>query len=176
MSGEETARKFFSSYQNHDFRSMQSCLDENVHFSDFAFDIKGHRVFAMWHLFCSETDRRPPVDVPLFEIIDASGDFLRARYRVSYLFGESKRMVDYEIEAHLRLNNDRIIEHTDISDIKKWASMAFPGPTYLIAHTAPFRKRVRKQAMDRLNDFMGDEAYRAYLHSNLLQQKLPVSS
>src|SRR5919202_5003259 len=123
MLSEETATKFFSSYQNHDFRGMQSCLDENIHFQDFAFDIKGHRVFAMWHLFCSETDSRPPVDVPHFEIINASSDFLKAKYRVRYLFGESKKPVDYEIEAHLLLEDGKISEHRDISDIREWARM-----------------------------------------------------
>ncbi len=47
MSNEDTVRRFFSCYKTHDFEGMQSCLDENVKFSDFAFDIQGKEVRAM---------------------------------------------------------------------------------------------------------------------------------
>jgi hypothetical protein len=61
MLNEEVVRKFFNCYQIHDRLGMQSCLDENVTFSDFGFDlIRGKQVQAMWHWFCMGWDGKEP--------------------------------------------------------------------------------------------------------------------
>jgi hypothetical protein len=47
MTNEDIVRKFFSCYQAHDYLGMQNCLDENVKFSDFAFDLQSKQVKAI---------------------------------------------------------------------------------------------------------------------------------
>lgn len=57
MLNEDVVSNFLACYQKHDFVGMQSCLDENVAFSDYVFDIKGKEVKAMWHWFCTRTPK-----------------------------------------------------------------------------------------------------------------------
>jgi hypothetical protein len=94
MLNEDVVNNFLTHYQNHKFEGMHDCLDENVTFSDFAFDIQGKEVRAMWHWFCVGYLPRPkPVDVPEFEILRSEGDVVFTKYRVSYLYGEKQRPV-----------------------------------------------------------------------------------
>src|SRR5579862_7614197 len=48
---EQLIHKFYSAFQQGDFRTMQNCYETNVVFSDNAFPgLKGKEVLAMWHM------------------------------------------------------------------------------------------------------------------------------
>lgn len=75
MSNTEIVEKFLTSYQNDDYHGMQSYLDEKVQFSDYAFDIHGGKVRALWHWFnINYSPRKQPINVPEFDIIEAKRD------------------------------------------------------------------------------------------------------
>jgi hypothetical protein len=157
MSNEDTVRKFFLCYQAHDFKGMQSCLDENVKFSDFAYEIEGINVKAMWHWFCVPFgSRKEPVDVPKFEIIKSDIDIVLAKYRVKYRYGEKQKPVDYFINAHFKLQNDKILEQKDtfgsISQFE-FAEKALGFPFQFLALTPLLRWIVKNEAAKKLNHF-----------------------
>lgn len=162
MSNQEIVKTFLSCYQNHDFTGMQGCLDYNVHFSDFAFDIHGKEVWAMWHWFCipNPPARPSPIEVPEFDILSFDNDVVLAKYRVIYLNGTSP--VDYFIDAHFRVPDGKIVEQTDsfgnISELE-FAKMAFGLPNTLAALPPTFRSDVGKQADEKLKGFMQNHGY-----------------
>lgn len=158
MSNEDVVRTFFSCYQSHDFKGMNSCLDENVKFSDFAFDIQGNQVRAMWHWFCIPFLRREEsVDVTTFEILHAEGDVVEASYRVSYLYGDKQRPVIYSIKTSFVIQNDQIVQQTDhfgnISEYE-FAKMALGFPFQFLAFTPLLRNIIQPKAIKRLKEFM----------------------
>ncbi len=158
MSNEDVVRKFFSCYQSHDFKGMNSCLDEHVKFSDFAFDIQGNQVRAMWHWFCIPfLLREEPVDVTTFEILHAEGDVVEASYRVSYLYGDKQKPVIYFIKTSFVIQNDKIVQQTDefgnISEYE-FAKMALGLPFQFLAFTPLLRDIVQPKAIKKLNEFM----------------------
>lgn len=163
MSSEDIVKKFFFCYKAHDYGGMQSCLDENVKFSDFAFDIRGKQVRAMWHWFCvPHPPRKKPVYVPEFEVVKANSDAVLAKYRVSYLYGDKQRPVDYFTEAHFKFQDDKIVEQKDtFSSISQFefAEMAFGFPLQLLALTPLLRIVVKKKAAEKLEQFMKDHGY-----------------
>jgi limonene-1,2-epoxide hydrolase len=164
MSNEDVVKKFFSCYQQHDFKGMHSCLDENIKFSDFAYDIQGDQVKAMWHLFCiSYLPRKKPVDIPEFKIIEIAGNTVLAKYRVSYLYGEKERPVDYWIEAYFKIKDNKICEQQDEFDSVStfgFVEMALGFPYQLIA-IKPLdqilRVLINKKVMKKLNKFMEEQ-------------------
>lgn len=163
MLNEDIVNNFLTRYQKHDFGGMHDCLDKNVTFSDFAFDIQGKEVRAMWHWFCvTYLERKKPIDVPEFEIIQSEGDIVLAKYRVSYLYGEKQRPVDYFINSHFRLTNGKIVDQKDtfgsISQFE-FAEMAFGFPLQLLALTPLLHIVVRKKAAEKLSQFMKDYGY-----------------
>jgi hypothetical protein len=157
-------QKFFSCYQNHDFQGMHHCLAENIKFSDFAYDIQGVQVKAMWHLFCiSYLTRTNPVNVPEFEIGQATEDTVSAKYRVSYVYED--KPVDYFIEADFKIQDNKIVEQKDkfgsISTFE-FIKMAFGFPLQLLA-VEPLDRLLRvlinKKVMEKLDRFMKDNGY-----------------
>lgn len=158
MSNHQVVDKFLSCYQKHNYEGMQSCLGGDVRFSDFAFDIHGKDVMAMWHWFCTQyPPREQPIAVPEFKILEESGDEVLAKYRVSYSYGESQRPVDYFIKSRFTLKNDKIVEqHDDFFNISEFefAKMAFGLPVQLLALTPLLRIVVRREAEKKLGQFV----------------------
>jgi hypothetical protein len=150
VSNQQIVEKFLSCYQQHDYEGMQSCLDDGVIFSDFAFDIHGKEVISMWHWFCIKyPPREQPIDVPEFTVLEETGDTILAKYRVKYLYGEDHRPVDYFIRARFTLKNDRIIEqHDEFFSISEYefAKMAFGFPEALLGLTPASDNRKEKNA------------------------------
>lgn len=163
MSNKEIVEGFLGSYQKHDFPAMHNTLHPDVTFSDFAFDISGREVQAMWHWFCVPYGpRKEPVEVPEFELLKSDNESVLAKYRVRYLYGEKQRPVDYFIDARFKFRNDKIVEQRDtFSNISEYefAKMAFGFPLALLAPTPILRASVRKKAGEKLRQFMDANGY-----------------
>jgi hypothetical protein len=163
MLNEDIVKRFLTCYRDHDFRGMHNCLDENVIFSDFVFDIQGNEVRAMWHWFCvPHLERKKPIEVPEFEIAKSEGGVVLAKYRVSYLYGDKQRPVDYFINAYFRLQNGKIVDQKDVfgSILQfEFAEMAFGFPLQLLALTPLLRIVVKKKATEKLRQFMNNHGY-----------------
>jgi hypothetical protein len=162
---QEIVEKFLICYQNHDFNGMHDYLDSSVIFSDFAFDkIQDKEVRAMWHWFCIPySPRKDPVNVPECKVIKAEDGTVKAEYRVSYLYGDEQRPVDYWIKSSFRVKDNKIIEQRDtfrsFLQFVKFTGMAFGFPGLVVAWTPLLRKTVRKKAAEKLNKFMHEHAY-----------------
>jgi len=163
MLNEDIVKEFLTCYQNHDFLGMHNCLDENVKFSDFACDIQGTKVRAMWHWFCVPyKERKDPVDVPNFEITSSEGDLVSAEYRVSYFFGAKKRHINYVIKSQFRIQNSKVIEQKDLfGSISPYqlAQMLLGFTGQLLGFTPLFRMIVKKKFAKTLSQFMKDFGY-----------------
>jgi hypothetical protein len=158
MSNEDIVKKFLTCYQAHNFRGMHNCLDENVTFSDFAFNIQGEEVKAMWHWFCMPYGKREkPIEIPEFAIVKSEDNSVQAKYRVKYFYGDKQKPVDYFIKSDFRLNNEKIIDQQDnFDDISEYqfAQQAFGFPLQLLAFTPLLRILVKKEATKKLKQFM----------------------
>jgi len=165
MSNENIVKEFLTCYQKHDFLGMHNCLDENVKFSDFACDIQGSEVRAMWHWFCVPySNREHAVDVPWFKIDSnlSKGDIVLAKYRVKYFYSDNKRLVDYDIETQFKIQNSKIIEQKDSFDsisTFQFAQMLLGFPGQLLGFTPLFRMIVKKKFSETLSQFMQDSGY-----------------
>lgn len=159
MSNTQTVERFFRSYLKHDFHGMHACLDDAVHFSDYAFDdIQGAQVRAMWQWFCT---RIPPIDMRGYKVLREEGDKVFARYRVQYLYRADEeaepRPVDYVIGSTFTLAGGKIIDQKDwfyaISEFQ-FAKMLVGLPKALLAYTPLFKRGVRKRMAAKLAEFM----------------------
>jgi hypothetical protein len=156
MLNEQLVRDFFLAYQQHSYPRMHALLSREVHFSDFAFDIEGHRVFAMWQWFCLPDKNRAPVSVPWFGDIGADGDGITARYRVAYTYGAARRPVDYEIRSRFLIRDQLIIDHHDEGDIRAWSRQAIGELPSRFSRTPLFNWFIRHQAQKKLDAFIAN--------------------
>ncbi|CAG1021764.1 hypothetical protein DOJK_01225 [Patescibacteria group bacterium] len=150
----EIANRFFGHYASAvtdseaAYKGMHQYLDDNVTFSDMAYDIKGKQVFAMWHWFCIK-----PVRV-IFDPAKTKevDDVVILTYRAQYLLED--KPIDYEITAHLTIKDSKIIHHKDEADMMEWAKQAKGTFVAMIAWTPFFKKELRHTAKERLDAFI----------------------
>lgn len=176
MSNIKIANKFFNCYASaaqarteadkvKAYQGMHQFLDENVTFSDMAYDnIKGKQVFAMWQWFCTKKPEPVKVTFDPFETREEDGVVILV-YRAQYIFGYDEqdsskgKPIDYEITANLTINDGKIIHHKDEADIKEWTRQAMGSLAATIAWTLPFKLALRCKAKKLLNDFMKANKY-----------------
>lgn len=144
MPNSEVIEEFLACYQKHDAPGMLGHLDDRVRFSDYAFDIRGEEVKAMWQWFCVPFgSRQAPIEVLGFGVSEQAGDSVKAWYKIRYLNGLGRRPVEYTIESEFRIQNGRIVAQQDrFGDISEsnFLKMAFGFPENLrvlipVAHT-----------------------------------------
>jgi len=167
MSNIDIANSFFSHYASAAtdnvaaYQGMQQHLDDHVTFSDMAYNngIKGKKVFAMWHWFCT---REP---APVKVTFDPSktkevGEIVILVYRAEYIFGYnpnvpgSGKPIDYEITANLTIKNDKITDHKDEADIVAWTTQAMGPGAAATSSTPEFKAKLRGMAEKLLDDFI----------------------
>jgi hypothetical protein len=176
MTNIEIANSFFSSYASAStattesgraeaYQGMHQYLDENVTFSDMAYNngIKGKKVFAMWHWFCTK------VPAPVRVTFDPSktreqGGIVILVYRAQYVFGydpkESSKgkPIDYMITAILTIKNGKISDHKDVADIEVWTTQAMGSEVAKASSTPAFTAKLRGIAEGLLDNFIKDNS------------------
>lgn len=147
----ELINSFYTSFQRLDAEAMTRCYHPDIRFSDPVFpSLTEPEVVAMWKMLCSQAKN--------FELtfagVEANERTGKAHWEAHYDFSATGRRVHNKIAAAFEFQDGKIIKHTDTFDFWKWSSMAL-GPTgVLLGWTPLLRKKVQKQARDRLVKFM----------------------
>ncbi len=148
---EELIESFYTSFQKLDAGGMIRCYHTDIRFSDPVFpNLSATEVGAMWRMLCSQAKN--------FELtfagIQANDQTGKALWEAHYDFSATGRRVHNRIEAGFRFQDGKIIKHTDAFDFWKWSSQALGPAGLLLGWTPLLRKKVQKQARERLARFM----------------------
>jgi len=148
---EELIEIFYTSFRGLDAEAMVRCYHPDIRFSDPVFPaLSQAEVGAMWKMLCSQAK-----DFDLtFAAIEADERKGKAHWEARYTFSATGRRVHNKIEAEFEFQDGKIIKHTDAFDFWKWSSMALGPPGFLLGWTPLLRKKVQRQAHDRLTKFM----------------------
>ncbi len=142
---------FYTSFQKLDAEAMVRCYHADIRFSDPVFpDLSRAEVGAMWRMLCSQAKN---FDLS-FTSIEADDQVGRAHWEAHYDFSATGRRVHNKIDAKVEFHDGKIIRHTDTFDFWKWSSMALGPVGILLGWTPLLRKKVQKQAAERLARFM----------------------
>ncbi len=148
---EELIEIFYTSFQKLDAEAMARCYHPDIRFSDPVFPVLSQsEAGAMWKMLCSQAKN--------FELTfaDVQADERRgkARWEAHYDFSSTGRRVHNKIEAEFEFQDGKIIKHTDTFDFWKWSSMALGPVGFLLGWTPLLRRKVQKQARERLARFV----------------------
>lgn len=147
----ELIRKFYSSFQNKDSKSMVECYNDNIEFSDPVFrNLKGIQAKAMWMML---VERAPDLKIQ-FSNIKADGDSGSADWIADYPFSKTGRQVHNIIHAEFKFKDGKIISHKDSFNLWKWASMALGLSGLLLGFTPMIQNKIRSEAMTGLTMYM----------------------
>jgi hypothetical protein len=149
---EQVIEKFYTAFQQHDWKAMQGCYHKEVVFNDSVFQkLKGKEVNAMWHMLIS---RGKELTLTLNQV---KADEMKGscHWVATYPFSKTGRRVINEIDASFEFKDGLIFKHTDSFDLWKWTRMAL-GVKGMLLGWAPFlQNKVRAMALDSLKQFIG---------------------
>ena len=153
MSGNrEIIEKFYSAFQQLDYKGMQSCYGDDIVFSDPVFLLlKGNEVRAMWEMLCKNA-RDFSLSFSDIELIDH--EYATCSWTASYTFSRTGRKVVNHIKAFMRLKDGKIIEHSDGFRLSTWAAQALGWKGVLFGWTGFMRRGIQKNARRNLAYFI----------------------
>jgi len=150
-SNEKLIETFYTSFQKLDARAMILCYHPDIRFSDPVFpNLSGAEVGDMWRMLCSQAKNFELT----FADIEADERTGKAHWEARYDFSATGRRVHNKINAEFEFQDGKIIRHKDTFDFWKWSSQALGPVGFILGWTPLLRKKVQKQARERLTKFM----------------------
>lgn len=144
--------KFYTAFQQLDYKTMNSCYNDDIVFNDPAFGIlKGDEAKAMWQMLC-----RNAKDFSLtfsnIQILD--DEYATCNWTATYTFSKTGRKVVNNIKAHMMLKDGKIIEHSDAFKLSKWAAQALGFKGVLLGWTGFMKRKIQQNARKNLIGFI----------------------
>lgn len=151
MNNRSIIEHFYTSFQNKDWNSMQSCYHTDIHFSDPVFqNLKGKQAKAMWHmLIIASTDLTIK-----FGDNEVDGQKGVCQWEAFYSFTRTGREVHNQIKASFEFKDGLIIRHEDSFDLWKWSRMALGTSGLLLGWTSFMKGKIRRMANQNLSNFI----------------------
>ncbi len=148
---EKLIENFYTAFQKLDAAAMINCYHPDIRFSDPVFpNLSAPEVSAMWKMLCSQAKNFELT----FADIQADEQTGKAHWEARYDFSATGRPVHNKIDAEFEFQDGKIIKHTDIFDFWKWSSQALGPVGLLLGWTPLLRRKVQKQAGERLARFI----------------------
>ena len=130
---------------------MILCYHPDIRFSDPVFpNLSGAEVGEMWRMLCSQAKNFEVT----FADVQANEQMGKAHWEARYDFSATGRRVHNKINAEFEFQDGKIIRHKDTFDFWKWSSQALGPVGFILGWTPLLRKKVQKQARERLTKFM----------------------
>jgi ketosteroid isomerase-like protein len=144
--------KFYTAFQQLDYKSMQSCYSDDIIFSDPVFLLlKGNEAKAMWEMLCKNA-RNFSLSFSDIELIDH--EYATCSWTAAYTFSRTGRRVVNNIKAFMRLKDGKIIEHSDGFRLSTWAAQALGWKGVLFGWTGFMKRGIQKNARRNLAYFI----------------------
>jgi ketosteroid isomerase-like protein len=149
---EQTIQTFYTAFQQRDYATMQSCYSDDAVFSDPVFgllDIQETR--AMWEMLCKNAK---DFSLVFGNIQELDAEYATCEWTAVYTFSQTGRKVVNKVNAHMRLANGLIIEHSDAFSIYRWTRQALGIPGLVLGWSGWMNKKIQKRARKSLEKFM----------------------
>jgi ketosteroid isomerase-like protein len=148
---EQLITRFYTCFQNKDYKGMQDCYADHATFNDPVFtNLNSNQVKAMWEMLLkSGKDLRLE-----FKDVQADDKTGSAEWIAYYTFSRTGNKVINRIKARFVFENGKIVTHNDHFDFYTWAKQSL-GITGLLLGWTPFLKNnIQQTAMQNLDTFM----------------------
>jgi ketosteroid isomerase-like protein len=144
-------QKFYTCFQNKDYKGMQNCYADDAVFNDSVFkNLNSSQVKAMWEMLIKNGK-----DMRLeFKNIKATDTTGTAHWDAYYTFSKTGNKVINRIDASFTFENGKIVSHTDHFDFYTWVKQALGTTGVLLGWNPILKNKVQKTAMESLNTFM----------------------
>jgi ketosteroid isomerase-like protein len=147
----EIIQKFYTAFQQKDWRAMQSCYHDNATFSDPVFGkLSAMEAKAMWHMLLQSN---ASIDLT-FRVDSTSGESGACHWEAKYIFSKTGRHVHNIIDSSLEFLDGKIVRQDDTFDLWRWSGMALGWPGKLLGWSGLIQNKIRSTAQKGLSRFI----------------------
>jgi ketosteroid isomerase-like protein len=149
---EALMNKFYTAFQQKDYRVMNNCYSNDIVFYDPAFELlRGDQVRSMWEMLCKNAK---DFSLTYGNMKKLDDEYYTCDWVATYTFSKTGRKVVNHIKANMRFANGEIIEHSDAFSLHKWSSQALGFSGELFGWNSFFQRKIKNQAKKNLLEFM----------------------
>lgn len=144
--------KFYTSFQQLDYTTMNSCYSDDIVFSDPAFGLlKGEEVKFMWEMLCINA-KDFSLTFSNIQLLDE--EYATCNWVASYTFSKTGKKVVNRIKAFMKLKDGKIVEHSDAFRLSTWAAQALGWKGQLFGWMGWMKRRIQHNARKSLMQFI----------------------
>ena len=144
--------RFYKAFQSLDYKTMNDCYSDDIVFSDPVFLLlKGEEVRAMWEMLCKNA-KDFKLEFSTIDLID--DEYATCKWMASYTFSKTGNPVVNNVKAFMRLQDGKIVEHSDAFRLSTWIGQALGWTGKLFGWMGWMKKKVQNSAKRSLLHFM----------------------
>lgn len=153
---EQLITKFYTSFLKLNADGMNSCYDGEVVFFDPAFELlQAQEAMAMWRMLCK---RAKDFSLTFGNIQDLGDNYYTCDWVATYTFSTTGRTVVNNVKAHMKIEDGKIMEHSDGFSLHKWSAQALGLSGMLLGWNSFFQRKIKNTARRNLLKFIQEEA------------------
>lgn len=144
--------QFYSAFEQLDGEAMANCYHHDVVFNDPAFGtLHGERAKNMWRMLCaSQKEKNFQVD---YGDIRKQNQTVKAYWEARYIFSPTGRKVINRVNAQFEFLDHKIVKHTDVFNLHKWAIQAMGLKGALLGWSGFFKAQFQKKCNAMLDKY-----------------------
>ena len=144
--------RFYTAFQKLDYQAMNSCYRDDIVFNDPAFGLlRGDEAKAMWEMLCKNA-KDFSLTFSNIQLLDE--EYATCNWVATYTFSKTGRRVVNNIKAFMKLQNGKIIEHSDGFKLSRWAAQALGFKGVLLGWTGFMKRKIQQNARKNLIAFI----------------------
>lgn len=148
----EIITTFYTAFSQRDHVTMNSCYSGDIVFSDPAFGLlRGDEVRYMWEMLCTNA-RDFSLTFSNIQLLDE--EYATCEWVATYTFSKTGRKVVNHIKAFMKLQDGKIIEHSDAFKLSKWAAQALGWKGAVFGWMGWMKNKIQKNARKNLVAFI----------------------
>ena len=149
---EAVITRFYSAFQQLDYKTMNDCYSGDIVFFDPVFNLlRGHQVNAMWEMLCKNAKN---FELVFNNIVKLDDEYYTCEWIASYTFSKTGKRVINKAKAFMRFADGKIIEHSDGFSIHKWSMQALGFSGWLFGWNRFYQQAISKKAIRQLHQYM----------------------
>jgi len=149
---QEVITRFYSAFQQLDYKTMNDCYSENIVFNDPVFGIlRGDEAKCMWEMLCKNAR---DFSLTFSNIQSIDEEYSTCNWVATYTFSKTGNKVVNKIKAFMKLKDGKIIEHSDAFRLSTWIGQALGWKGKLFGWMGWMKRKVQKGARRNLINFI----------------------
>jgi len=149
---EQLITQFYTAFSKKDAAGMNACYSDDVVFYDPAFELlQGKQVNAMWEMLCQNAR---DFSLSFHNVKDLGDGYYNCDWTAHYTFSKTGRKVVNNVKSHMKIETNKIIEHSDAFSLHKWSTQAMGFLGWLLGWNSFFQRKIKNTAKRNLLKFI----------------------